>query len=109
MATLADLITRARVTLQDTSSVRYTDAELLVFVNEALGEARRARPDFFLGSYSTAQTSLASGATFPLPFQYEQFAVDYIAGRAEMRESESTNEGRAAALLSRFKAGLNGL
>lgn len=109
MATLADLITRARVTLQDTGSVRYTDAELLVFANEALGEARRVRPDFFLGSYSTAQTSLASGDTFPLPFQIEQYAVDYIAGRAEMRESESTNEGRSAALVSRFKSGLSAL
>lgn len=97
------------MTLQDTQSTRYSDAELLVFANEALGEARRVRPDFFLGSYSTAQTSLASGATFPLPFHMEQYAVDYISGRAEIRESESTNEGRAAALLSRFKSGLSAL
>lgn len=109
MATLADLITRARVTLQDVNSVRYSDSELLDFANEALGAARIARPDFFLGSYSTAQTALASGATFPLPFQYEQYVVDFIAGRAEMRESESTNETRAGALLARFKAGLTAL
>lgn len=109
MATLSDLITRARVTLQDTANIRYTNGELLTFANEALGAARIARPDFFLGSYSTAQTELTSNETFPLPFQYEQYVVDYIAGRAEMRESESTNETRAGALLARFKAGLSAL
>lgn len=107
MATLSDLISRARVTLQDTTVVRYTNEELLVFANEALGAARVARPDFFLGSYKTAQTALSIGDSFPLPFQYEQYVVDYIAGRAEMRESEAANETRAAVLLSRFKAGLS--
>ena len=97
------------MTLQDTSSTRFTDSELLTFANEALATARHVRPDLYLGSYATAQTELSSGATFPLPLQYEQFVVDYIAGRAEMRESESTNETRAAILASRFKQGLSQL
>lgn len=109
MATLSDLIARARVTLQDLSATRYTNDELLVFANEALGAARVARPDLYLGSYKTAQTALGIGATFPLPFPYEQYVVDYIAGRAEMREAEATNETRAALLLARFKAGLSAL
>lgn len=108
MATIQDVIDEARVILQDAAKVRYTDAQLTKICNYALFTANRLRPDLFFSSIGTAQTALTVGNTFPLPPQYEPVVSNYVASRAEMRDDEYSVDGRAATLLSEFKAALLG-
>lgn len=106
MALMSAIVARARVMLQDPNSVRWTDADLLVYANEALGIARTVRPDLFKGQHATAQAALVASDTFPLPFGYEGYTVDYIAGRAHFREIEFASDPHAVTLFQLYKAGL---
>ncbi len=108
MATVQSVIDEARVILQDAAATRYTAAQLLTIANFALFTAFRIRPDLnFAGIGSTPSTLLATD-TFPLPPQYEPVVSNYIAARAELRDDEYSVDGRAAALLTEFKAALVG-
>lgn len=109
MATMGDIVGRARVILADPNSVRWSDQVLLGYVNEGLAIARTVRPDLFRGQHATVQTPLLSSATFPLGMVYESHLVDYTAGRAHYIDAEHGEESRAAVLVRLFKAGLLGL
>ena len=107
---LGDLMTDARVLLQDTRSpFRYREADLYTGLNAALMQARRLRPDLFLGRFGREKFNYApadSAQPFPLAPWYWEAAVEFVVGRAELREDEFTNDGRAVALLNRFRAKL---
>lgn len=106
MTTVANLVSSARVLLNDDSSVRYTDAQLIGYVNEAYKLVRRVRPDLFFGQYKTALSTLVSGDDFPLDSMYEPPFVDYVVGRAESRDDDYAVNGRATMLLQSFRAGV---
>tara|TARA_Y100001938_G_scaffold127867_1_gene181129 strand:- start:184 stop:513 length:330 start_codon:yes stop_codon:yes gene_type:complete len=106
MTTFATIISEARTFLQDTDTNRYSDADLLVYANEAIAEAKRIRPDFFYGTYSTALSTYATSDTVPLPIEYQSYLKDYIMARAEFRDDEYSVDGRIGSLMARFKGGL---
>jgi hypothetical protein len=106
MATFQNVIDNARVFLKDADKVRYTDAQMLVYANEAVREARRLRPDFFFGTYATALSTYALSDTFPLPDEYSLYVSDFLVGRAEMVDDEYANESRAIGLMNRLRQGL---
>lgn len=106
MATFQSLITSARTLLADVGGVRYSDADLLEYANEAVSEARRVRPDLFYGSYTTTPGTYLITDTVPLADFYHAYVKDYIVFRAEIREDEYANDGRAMAMLNRFRNGL---
>ena len=54
----ANLITRVQDTLQDTTSVRWSEAELLRYLNDAQREVVNLRPD---ASALTANVQLSTG------------------------------------------------
>lgn len=90
----------------DVDKIRYSDSQLLEYANDGVKEAFRIRPDFRLGTYtSSLQTYLATD-TVPIPEQYQMLLKHYVVFRAEMRDDEYVDEGRAAFFLQRFERSL---
>lgn len=111
--TVQDVVTQARVILQDarSDSYRYSDAELVANINEALGEVRRMRPDIIAGRIQTGLSLLSAAAmSAALPVDDMLFVpiVNYVCGRAELRDDQYTEDSRAATLLQLFTAALTG-
>jgi hypothetical protein len=106
MSTLQVIIDDARVLLNDSDKNRYADALLLRYANEALGEARRIRPDLFLGTFSSALSTYILGDSSPLTLEYEPYIKDYIVARSNSQDDEYSIDGRASAFMQRYKTGL---
>jgi hypothetical protein len=111
---LSDLLGIARSLLQDTrtgASQRHSDDKLLGYLNLALADARRLRPDLFTPDVSASlpyYTSANVGDAFPVDESYMPAFIEYIAGMVSMEEDEYVAEGRAAALTVRFTQRLVG-
>jgi hypothetical protein len=105
---VSTLTTQARQILQDTVvPYRYSDESLVGIVNEAMYEARRVRPDLFLGKLRTSLTPVASiSDQLPLSEQFFGPLVNFVVGRAEMRDDEFTNDKRATTLYGGFYAAM---
>lgn len=108
LVTVADFVSRARVLLQDTvnSPYRFSDVDLINSLNDAIWEARRLRPDLFIGvttipSYTANDTTVV--AVEPM---YGMAFVLYMVGFSQLRDIEEVNDTRAAALLKMFEAKL---
>ena len=101
--TLQEVINSARVDLQDADKVRYLDPELLEYANDGIREAFRYRPDFRLGNYTIAIGSYGVNDQVPFPKQYQMLLKHYVVARAELRDDEYAQTGRAAGLLTRFE------
>lgn len=106
MTTFTNLTDSARVLLNDVDKIRYSDAQLLEYANEAMAEARRIRPDLFMGKFKIALTGYASSDTVPLGMEYHQYIKDFVISRAEFREDEFAVDGRAGAFLQKFRNGM---
>lgn len=106
MSTLQSIINDARVLLNDSEKNRYADSLLLTYANEALGEAKRIRPDLFIGTFKTALTGFVLADNSPLPLEYEAYIKDYVVARANSQDDEYSIDGRASAFMQRFKTGL---
>jgi hypothetical protein len=105
--TLGDVVTEARRILQDedTENYRYPDADLYAAITSAIAEVRRLRSDAFIGSITDAlpiYTSANSGLAFPIDETFFTPVVYFVAGYAELRDDEFTNDGRAVALMNKF-------
>jgi hypothetical protein len=103
MATLQNVIDSVRVDLQDPTGVRYTDPELLEYCNDGIQEGFRYRPDFRLGSFTAATVTYVAANTVPFPATYQMLLKHYVTARAELRDDEYSQDGRAAGLLARFE------
>lgn len=106
MTTLQEVIDLARIDLNDPAKIRWPDAALLKFANDALQLARTFRADLFVGSLSSAQNDLTVGGTFPLPLAYRRPVADYIIGRAALKDDENAQMDRAPGYLQMFKLAL---
>lgn len=107
MALFSDIVSQARVLIQDTSSARYSDAELMVSANDAMKLIRRVRPDAFFGSYKTVIADYVLSDTFPIGLEYIQAVRDFIVAYANMRESEDA--GTTQDFMGKFASGLKTL
>lgn len=85
MATAQNILDLARDPLNDSTKTRWTDASLLLHLNQGLEQIRRARPDLF--SVWT-EFALLVGDTVPLSAAYHQNLADYISARAFARDDE---------------------
>lgn len=111
--TVADIVTRARADLNDKDSdlYRYSTEELLGFINAAMFEIRRNRPDFFYGVSTTPQyttTDISALTEFEFP-QFAEAVTRFTVGRAEIRDDEFSEDGRAMQLLQMFSAAVTGV
>lgn len=133
--TWGDLLTEARVILQDTDTpYRYSDTVLRAKLNRGLQELARLRPDAFWDLFNVddvvvpevaltdpdppsdpdaptpaEQTTVLSTDPFLPPMQFYSPLVFWIVGNAELLEDEFTNDSRAAQLLAQFKGMVVGL
>ena len=114
--TVEDLINQARDIVQDTGMEfdyedpdRHTDAKMVRFLNTALADAYRIRPDlFFPGVFDRSTlpvytvTDIVNQTPFPIDVTYFSTFVDYVAGYIGLADDEFAQDGRAVALLNRF-------
>lgn len=113
--TVKDLIYQARELVQDVgiefdyTEDRHTDEKLIRYLNTALADAYRLRPDlFFPGVYDRSTLPVFTvadiAAATPLGFDDTFFSpfVDYVAGYVGLGDDEFAVDGRAVALLNRF-------
>lgn len=124
--TYQDVVTEARVLLQDTDSTsyRYSNVNLLAIYNRALQALGRVRPDACYDLFDTDTNSLdvpelvESGAgagqtnwtvNFGLEMQFFNPLVSYIVGVTEIIDDEYSEDGRAALMLQSFKMEVIGL
>lgn len=105
---VGDYVTQARVLLQDqVEPFRYPDTELIAALNLAVSEAARVRPDFFYGTQPPSFSASTDTAT-TIPSVYRVAVLHFVVGHTELRDAETTEETRAAALISSFHAKLTG-
>lgn len=122
--TYQDVVTEARVLLQDTDSDSYrtSDATLLAIYNRALQALARVRPDACYDLYSGNSLNVpelvedspdadqvAWTDDFGLEMQFFNPLVSYVVGVAEIIDDEYTEDSRAALMLSSFKNEVIGL
>lgn len=101
--TYQSIIDLARVPLNDTDKVRYSDAQLLMFANHGMLALAKRRPDLFIGQYHNLPTGEA-GLTDSLPVDPAgaQLVADWVTARAEMTDDEHANSGRATVFVNLF-------
>jgi hypothetical protein len=116
MATLATrtmgaLLAEARGLLNDTVPIsgapRFTDAELIGIVNEALLQIRSKRPDAWLTfglrkSVPTYTMPADAGTVLPIEDQFYSPILFYVVGRSELVEDTFADNGRAITLMGKF-------
>ena len=107
MATFADILSTARVLLQDTGSVRYSDPELMVGANDAMKIIRRVRPDAFFGQYKFAIADYELNDTFPIGLEFVQAVRDFVIAHAQLRETEDSS--RTQDFMGKFASDLKTL
>jgi hypothetical protein len=108
LATVEDLVTTARVLLQDrVEPYRYSTAELLVALSMGMLEARRLRPDLFRATPDeTPDYDTLDDTEIEIDQQYRPALLYYVVGHAHLRDEEDTSDARASAFLQKFTAQL---
>jgi hypothetical protein len=109
--TIGELTAEARVLLNDvipiSGSPRFSDADLVTTLNDAIVQIRTKRPDAFLRfglrravpAYALpadADTALPVDDMFYAPMLY------YVVGRSELVEDTFSDDGRAISLMNKF-------
>jgi len=122
--TYQDVVTEARVLLQDTdsSSYRHSNTNMIAMLNRGLQALARIRPDACYDLYDDnslnvpelVESAPGAGQTiwtanFGLEMQFFNALVHYVTGMAEITDDEYTNDGRAAMLLGQFKMNVLGI
>jgi len=114
LSTVGELITRARVLLQDeVAPYRYDTPELIASLNEACMEAKRLRPDLWLRTLElsmpvfTAESDTVTEAK--IPSEYRPTFIYYVVGNAQLRDEEDSQNrygqnvvARATIFLTKF-------
>lgn len=101
--TYQSVVDLARIPLNDTDKVRYTDAQLMLFANHGMLAMIKRRPDLFIGQYHNLPTGEAVlNDPFPIEPAYAQLVADWVVARAEMADDEHANSGRSMAFVNLF-------
>lgn len=113
--TVGDVVGRCRGILQDRDAAhyRYSDSDLVGFLNDALLEIYRVRPDLYFSDFAVTQFVEAdvddTAKTLPIDDRYFSPVVYFVVGSAELRDDEFTVDGRAVTLMNQFSSKLLGL
>lgn len=103
--TVQQLITQARVWLQDVDGTRWPDANFVAALNLGLLESLRIRPDFYRATPDTVPqyavpADLGTAVVFP-PGYYPAL-VYYMTGTIQLQDEEGTEDQRAAVMVQVF-------
>ena len=121
--TYQDVLTEARVLIQDTDPTNYRDTDLVLLakLNQALQEIARLRPDAFDTLYSDATVNSGGALNVPeitegtlngtvgLDMMFYLPLVYFVAASSELKDDEFTNDGRVSVLMAQFRTMLVGL
>ena len=116
---VSDYLAAARILLQDrVQPYRYDDDSLVEAINMAFTEMDRIRPDIavaykYLGQTKRNQlpgvspfptyTSSAASAAVLCPPQYQNAVLYFVVGQGQLRDTEDTQDTRAAEFMQVFK------
>lgn len=103
--TVGNVITRARAAIGDADGVRASTATCEGYVRDAIYLVKGARPDLFLGLYSTDYTTLVSADAFPLDAQFYLPVAMFVGAMVEHQDEQSADRARGE-LLTRIGGGL---
>lgn len=103
--TVGEVLVSAGQSLNDEDGTRYTEAERIGFVVDALNTVRTVRPDLFIGAFSTPIGALTTASTLPIDDQFFRAIVDYVVSRCSIKDDEAINTGRAE-LTAKLGAGM---
>lgn len=113
LATVAEYLASARQLLQDeTSPYRYSDDDIVLALNLAIGEARRIRPELFQDYFFTSLPSYSSaspGTSVAIPDEYRLAFLYYVVGHTQLADQEDTTDARTSMLLNAFIAKLTSM
>ncbi len=119
--TYGDILTEARVLLQDADEDSYRDSQevLVAKLNRALQELARLRPEAFDllfttdangGSLNVPEVTVAGlGTNFPLDMMFYTPLVYFVTASAELKDDEFTSDGRVSAMMSQFRTMVVGI
>lgn len=101
------LMHHARTLLQDMiPPYRYSDADLVSYMNMAFANARRLRPDLFLNNPTDipwfSETDDLTAAVINIDQQYRLALVYFMVGQATLRDEEDVQDARAVAFMNIF-------
>lgn len=114
---VSDVLARVRQVLQDQdqNNYRYPTSDLIGYLNDAVSEASRLRPDLFIGTYTKTRVLVSdsplvdySTIALPLPDTLFVAVVSYVAGFTEVRDDEFSDSGRAMTFIGSFTQKLMG-
>ena len=97
--TIQEVITSARGTVNDDAADRYTDAEAIGFVIDALNATRSRRSDLFIGHLTENFGPYTTTDVLPIDDQYFRPIVDYVIARFETKDDEAVLSGRAQLMI----------
>ncbi len=91
--------------------VRWSDAFLVGFLNQALLETKRLRSDLFISSAGVVieYTDADAALTFPIDDTYLMPIVEFVVGMVELSDDEYATDGKAVAMLTVFARALSGV
>ena len=104
--TMQNVLDAARIPLNDSAKVRYPDAELLGYANDAILRIRNLRPDLFVGGWLALPINNLATDMFPIRDEFKPIVQDYVTGRAEAKEDEFTDDNRSGQFLVEFEKAL---
>lgn len=88
-----DLLDRARRPLNDDDKTRYSDADGLLYLQEAVRTIRRLRPDTFVGNLmGDPADGLTVSSEVPVAFEHYQAVADYVSARWQDKDDDLTGE-----------------
>ena len=107
LSTVSDYASAARIILQDeTVPYRFADTKLTLALSAGLGEARRLRPDLFLGVTSVPTYTTVDSTVVTIDERYRMALVYYLCGWVQLSDDEDIKQTRAVWLLNKFTSEL---
>jgi hypothetical protein len=113
MATVSETLRNVRAIIQDEQTpFRYSDTDLVQYLNEGLVAMYRIRPDLMVGQGWAVEApySVPADAAKLLPEVVADWyfapLVDWISGRAFMRDTQYGEGGVAVVLFDKMRAAL---
>ena len=106
MATVQDALNYARLTVNDTASARYTDANGVKYANYACARALEIRPDLRMGTGTGSPSGgfgygpwvdLTATSSFPLPREYVEKIGMFVIFGWQSADDQFVNDQTAAA------------
>lgn len=94
--TVQNVIDAVRRPINDEDGTRVPDAEMIGYVEAALRQIRKDRPDLFLGQFKTAIADMTAASVLPIADQYFHAVVDHVMTRCELKDDEFAVNARAA-------------